>query len=121
MRHERAERVVQVVSILLIWLAFAIARGFLGETTDKLLSLLWKAMELDWDCQGPTRFWIAIATNPWAFSFPVVSTAAITWLIWRRSPHCNWVTGALLCTAQLYLVIAIAAGLLPAYSLCHAP
>lgn len=111
MNAQRAERVVQAMSVVGIWLAFRAGWGFKSRQEPSFSSF-------GADLPVPTLMWLELADSWIALIFPAICTLLIVWLIWRRSSHLNWVAGSLLFFGLLYGVFAQTAVILPTFKLC---
>src|SRR5262245_10875 len=111
MNAQRAERVVQVMSVLGIWIPFLVGWGF-KEVQAKSYS------SYGADLPAPTLLWLDLVDSWIALVFPAICTVLVLWLIWRRSVHLNWVAGGLLFFGVLYGVFAQTAAILPAFKMC---
>ena len=111
MNARRAERVVQVMAVPGIWMAFLVGWVFKSMQAKSYLSS-------HTDLPKPTLLWLDFADSWMALAFPAVCTVLIVWLIRRGSVHLNWVTGSLLFFGMFYGFIAQTATILPSFKMC---
>jgi len=111
MNPQRAERVVQGMSVLGIWIAFLVGWGFKSRQVPSFSSL-------GADLPAPTLLWLEMADSWFALAIPAIGTLLIVWLFRRRSAHLNWVAGSLLFVGLFYGVFAQTAAILPTFKLC---
>ncbi len=113
MNANRAERVVQVISVPGVWMAFLVGWGYKAVQEKSLAAH-------GADLPMPTLLWIDFADSWLALAFPAACTVLIVWLVRRASIHLNWVAGAVLFISMLYGVIAQTATILPSFKMCGA-
>ncbi len=106
-----AERALPIMSILGIWVTFLVGRGFREVQAQSYFSD-------GADLPALTSVWLELTASWATLVFPAICTVLITWLIWRRSVHLNWVTGCLLLFGMFYGVLGHAAAVLPAFKMC---
>ena len=111
MNAQRAERVVQGMSVLGIWIAFLVGWGFKSRQVASFSSF-------GADLPAPTLLWLELADSWFALAVPLIGTLLIVWLFRRRSPHLNWAAGSLLLVGLFYGVFAQTATILPTFKLC---
>ena len=113
MNVQRADRIVHILSILGIWLAFLVGWMFsVGMATA------WAFRR--GDVPASTALYFELPAAWMALVCPTIFTILIIWLIRSRSVHLNWVVGSLLLASLTYSAFAQFAAVLPAYSLCGA-
>ena len=111
MNAQPAERVVQVMSMLGVWVPLLVDRGFKETRAESYSSY-------GGDLPMPTLLWLAMADSWMVLAVPAICTVLVLWLIRRRSAHLNWVAGTLLFLGVLYGAFARIAAILPAVKIC---
>lgn len=113
MNNQRAEKMIQLASILGIWVAF----GSVWLVTPSYVALHHKEGV---GCGPMLALWFAVGESGISFLAPAALTVVLIWLMLARSRHANWTAGAILCLGLFYVVGANLAATLPMYSLCRA-
>jgi len=111
MNVQRAERVIQILSALASWLAFVVV----WVSGPRHLEA-WLARGAD--LPAPTLAWLAFSGSGISLLVPALCTAAMIWVVRKRSAHANWVAGAILLFALFYTIVAHTAMILPSFTLC---
>jgi hypothetical protein len=111
MNTQRAERLVQIMSVTGIWVAFLVGWLFKARQMESLSSQ-------GADLPAPTLLWLALADSWIALAVPATCTVLIIWLMRKKSIHTNWVAGWLLFAGLLYGVVAQTAIILPSFKMC---
>ena len=108
MNPQRAERVIQILSVAGIWFAFAVVWfGAVGYMR------MYLNLDSEPDLPESTLVWLAMGQSGFAFLVPAALTLIIAWLMKVRSPHAGWVAGTVLGIALLYVAGALVAVVLP--------
>jgi hypothetical protein len=113
MNAQLAERAIQLLSVLGVWLAFLAGRGVRAvqlETYEKFGA----------DLPPPTLWWLDMAGSLWTLAIPAAGTLLVFWLMRRRSAHANWTAGVVLAAGLGYALFTQAAALLPYIKPCAA-
>jgi hypothetical protein len=110
---QRAERGVQIFSIVSIWLVFLAVWSWTGRHSQS-----WKKQGTD--LPDLTLLWLDVAGSAFSLAIPLLCTVLVLWLLRARSAHSNWVAGAVLCLGVLYALAGHTAIILPTFTLCGA-
>lgn len=114
MQPQRAERLVQGMSVIGIWMAFLAGWAFKSRQMPTFSSF-------GADLPTLTLMWLELADSLFALAIPAIATLLIAWLFRRRSAHLNWVAGSVLFIGLIYGVFVQTVAILPTFKLCGGP